>query len=363
MQSNLTIAFRSVAKLLVVLMTVSRSSLLLICGIALALSAAVILPLLFASDSCLVVYCAHDAALAEGVIERFEQETGINVDVRYDEEANKSLGLINLLLAEKSAPRADVFWNNQLLGTIRLKNEGVLQRYQGLGWERIPASYRDPDGYWTGFAARCRVFIINTDRMSATPEAIAERLNQESLSKLAIAEPLFGTTLSHYCVLANQWDVDQLKDWHHDLRERGIRQVRGNSMVKDMVAEGLCDLGFTDTDDAFAAVDAGAPVTMLPVRLDDGKTICLPNSVAMVSECRHVAEARRFIDFVLSAEAELQLASGAGRQIPLGPIDEKRLPEELWPLYEWAADGVELAGAAEFHPVLQKWLTAESTGQ
>jgi len=85
--------------------------------------------------------------------------------------------------------------------------------------------------------------------------------------------------------------------------------------------------------------------------------------VAMIARCRHPNEARRFMDFVLSAETELQLAAGTGRQIPLGPVDETRLPEDLRPLLEWAADGVELAGAAKFHPVLQEWLTAESTGQ
>lgn len=102
---------------------------------------------------------------------------------------------------------------------------------------------------------------------------------------------------------------------------------------------------------------------MLPVRLNDGHTICLPNSVSMIARCRHSRNARRFIDFVLTEETELQLAAGVGRQVPLGPIDEARLPEELRVLHEWGADGVQLSGAAEYHQVLQEWLTAESTGQ
>jgi len=344
-------------------MSVSRSSWSLLLVVLVALGAAVLLPLALASESRLVLYCAHDQTLAEGVIRRFEQETGIQVDVRYDEEANKSLGLTKLLLAEKDAPRADVFWNNQLMGTIRLHAEGVLQPYRGSGWERIPDSFRDPDGYWTGFAARQRVYIVNTDRMEATAEAINDKLQQPSLQGIAIAEPLFGTTLSHYCVLAEQMGFDKLQDWHHNVRQRGIRVVRGNSMVKDLVAEGICDMGFTDTDDTFAAVDAGSPVTMLPVRLETGQAISLPNSVAMIADCRHPDAARRFIDFLLSAETELQLAAGSGRQIPLGPVDRSRLPEELQPLVEWAADAVPLARAARFHAPVADWLNAESTGQ
>ena len=229
----------------------------LILVVVATLAVAVVLPLLTASDSRLVLYCAHDEELARGVIARFEEETGIQVDVRYDEEANKSLGLMQMLLAEREVPRADVFWNKQLMGTVRLQSEGVLQPYHGSGWNRIPQRFRDPGAHWVGFAARSRVFIVNTDNMTATPEDILQRLNHESLTGFAIAEPLFGITLSHYCVLSDQWGIDALKEWHDDLRDRGVRVVRGNSMVKDLVAEGVCDVGFTDTDDAFAAVDAG----------------------------------------------------------------------------------------------------------
>lgn len=333
---------------------------MLIAGILLA---AVIVPMLLSPSQRLVIYCAHDQALAEGVIERFEQKTGMSVDVRYDEEANKSLGLTQLLIAEKAAPRADVFWNNQLLGTVRLKGEGVLAPYKGTGWKRVPETFRDPDGYWTGFAARCRVLLVNTDQMPATEAAVHERLQQDSLRQCAIAEPLFGTTLSHYCVLAEQQGLEGLKSWHDDLRRRGVRVVRGNSMSKDLVAEGICYLGYTDTDDAFAAIDAGAPVEMLPVRIDNGATICLPNSAGMIARCRHPEAAQRFLDFLLSEESEVQLANGIGRQIPLGPVDESRLPTDLQPLCEWARNAVALGPAAEFHALVTEWLTAESTGQ
>jgi len=296
------------------------------------------------------------------VIDRFGAATGISVDVRFDEEANKSLGLTNLLIAEKAAPRADVFWNNQLLGTARLQRENVLQPYQGSGWERIPEAMRDPNGYWAGFAARCRVIIVNTDQMAATPEAVHGQLRQESLSDVAIAEPLFGTTLSHYCVLADQRGLDDLKAWHRDIHDRGIRVVRGNSMVKDLVAEGVCAMGFTDTDDAFSALDAGAPVAMVPVRLETEQTICLPNTVAIIAGCRHPEAAQRFIDFVLSEETELLLAAASGRQIPVGSVDEAQLTDEMRPLREWADDSVSLSGAAEQHGAVLQWLAAESTG-
>src|SRR4051812_16561678 len=65
----------------------------------------------------LVVYCAHDAIFADSILRDFEKQTGLKVAVKYDTEATKSLGLVELLLREKDAPRCDLFWNNELLGT------------------------------------------------------------------------------------------------------------------------------------------------------------------------------------------------------------------------------------------------------
>lgn len=307
----------------------------------------------------LVLYCAHDAIFADDIIRRFEAQTGITVDVRYDEEANKSLGLTSLLIAEKAEPRCDVFWNNQTLGTIRLMKDGVLAPCDPELFARIPAKYRDPDHHWCGFAARLRVYIVNTELMAATDDAVSAALKADSLNSVAIAVPLFGTTLTHYTVLCDQLGLDGLKAWHKSLHDRGIREVRGNGAVKDLVAEGACALGFTDTDDAFVAIDARKPVALLPVKLDTGETICIPNSVAMINGCPHPDEAAAFIRFLLSEETELALAKSASRQIPLGPIDQSLLPAEVRDLLAAAAAGVSMDSAAVHDQEVLNWLTED----
>ena len=186
----------------------------------------------------LVVYCAHDSLYSEQILRDFEQQTGIPITVRFDTEATKSLGLVNLLVAEKDHPRCDVFWNNQILGTVALKDKGVLQPYKGKGYERIPAPFKDPAGCWTGFGARLRVYIVNTDQMSPAEEAVQQRLDDDDLSRMAVAKPLFGTTLTHYSLLWDRWGPEKLKAWHHGLRKRGVREVPGNAVVKNLVAAG-----------------------------------------------------------------------------------------------------------------------------
>lgn len=307
----------------------------------------------------LVVYCAHDAEFADAILRDFERETGIPVSVRYDTEATKSLGLVNLLKTEKEHPRCDVFWNNELLGAVDLQQSGVLKAYRGPGYDRIPDQFKDPEGFWTGFAARLRVYIVNTESGVADEDAIDKILNGEAgLSRVTIAKPLFGTTLTHYTLLWHEWGSDRLKAWHADVRRRGIREVQGNAATKNLVADGACDFGFTDTDDYFVAQDAGRPVAMVPARVA-GKTICIPNTVSIIRGTQKSEAARKLVDYLLSAETELRLARSAARQIPLGSIDEGQLPDDVRPLVEWARGGADLRELLPERRAVIDWLKTE----
>ena len=305
----------------------------------------------------LVVYCAHDSIYAEAILRDFTRQTGIAVSARYDTEATKSLGLVELLVREKDAPRCDLFWNNELLGMLDLKEKGVLAPYMGPGWERMPARFRDTEGHWAGFAARLRVFIFNTDAIAMTGSDVPAQL--PDFSRWAIAKPLYGTTLTHYSVLWQRWGREKLVAWHSGMRAGGVRELNGNVAVKDAVAEGACDLGFTDTDDFFDAKDAGKPVAMRPVRLEGGATICIPNTVAVIRGTRREVDARRLVDFLLSAETELALARSKSRQIPLGQVAADQVPSEVRELMRWAVDGVPLAELREARGECLAWLRAE----
>lgn len=305
-----------------------------------------------------VVYCSHDAVFAQGLLDQFTAETGIPCSIKYDTEATKSLGLVNLLIAEKEHPRCDVFWNNQVLGTVELQQAGVLEPYQGSGYARIPRQFKDPEGYWTGFAARLRIYIVNTDRMEASEERIQQSMNSGDLSRMAIAKPIYGTTLTHYALLWHVLGGDQLKDWHHQSIQRGLKVVGGNAQVKDLVAAGTCDFGWTDTDDFFAAQDAGFHVDLVPVRVN-GQTISIPNSVCLIKGARNRANAERLIDFLLSEQTEIELSRSESRQIPLGQIDESKLSSEVQQLRTWAAESYDLSQLPEAHHACLEWLREE----
>jgi iron(III) transport system substrate-binding protein len=115
-----------------------------------------------------VVYTALDREFSEPILADFEKATGIKVQPKYDIESTKTVGLTSAILAEAARPRCDVFWNNEILNTIRLQKAGLLENYKSSAGEPYSAMFRDPAGAWHGFAGRARVLIVNKDLV---PEA------------------------------------------------------------------------------------------------------------------------------------------------------------------------------------------------
>jgi iron(III) transport system substrate-binding protein len=202
-----------------------------------------------------------------------------------------------------------------------------------------------------------RVQIYNTQKIASPANQALEPVRD--LSRFAIARPLYGTTLTHYALLWQRWGREKTIAWHRDWRARGVRELNGNAAVKDAVAEGVCDAGFTDTDDFFEAKDAGKPVAMQPVQLEDGATICIPNTVAIVRGTRRENDAHRLVDFLLSAETELALARSKSRQIPLGPVPADQVPAEVRELQAAAQRGAPLTNLLPARNECLAWLKAE----
>ena len=307
----------------------------------------------------LVVYCAHDSVYSKAILEQFERDTGIAVAIRYDTEATKSLGLVEQIIREEDNRRCDVFWNNEILGTLDLQELGLLEPYKGPGYRRIGEQYKDPDGLWTGFAARLRVWIVNADKHKASHEAVERTLGGDSLSSVTIAKPLYGTTRTHYTVLWDMWGEQRLKQWHADWRKRDLIEAQSNGQTKNLVSAGTCHIGWTDTDDFFVAKDDGSPVAMLPVKIDGEQVVCIPNTVAIVKGTAQLDNARRLVDYLLSERIELELSRCKSRQIPMGPVDESALSDEVKRLTQWVGKGYPLTRLRASREACLAWLKSE----
>jgi len=272
-----------------------------------------------------VIYTSVDQVYSEPILKEFEQQTGIRVLPVYDVEAAKTTGLVNRLIAEKARPQADVFWSGEFAQTILLQEEGVLVPYRSPNAVDIPALYVDPEGYWTGFAGRARVLLVNTDLLAASayPESIFDLLNPAyPADQIGMAYPLFGTTATHAAALYAALGAKDGKTFFEQVQARGVRVVDGNSVVRDLVAGGQLRFGLADTDDACSAIQRGAPVKMVfPDQGDNGLgTLVIPNTVALIAQAPHPQEAKKLIDYLLSTEVEEDLVVSGWSHIPLRPV-------------------------------------------
>src|SRR5204863_975988 len=113
-------------------------------------------------------YVSADRPFSEPILKAYQEESGVRVNAVYDTEETKSTGLANRLLAESNRPQADVFWSNEPVRTLVLKSRGVLVPYQSPAARDIADSFKDSEGYWTGFSARLRVIVYNTAKLAAS---------------------------------------------------------------------------------------------------------------------------------------------------------------------------------------------------
>lgn len=268
-----------------------------------------------------VVYASLDAMFSRPILETFERRTGIRVDLVTDQEAQKTTGLMNRLLQMKDRPEADVFWNNEAMRSIVLRRRGLLVPYDPPTARDIPARYRGAHGAWVGFAARARVLLYHTGRVAPTeaPTSIFELTEPRWKGRVAIANPLFGTTSTHVAALYAVIGAERTEAWLRGLKANGCRIVAGNAMARNLVAEGEIDCCLTDTDDANVALEKGKPVRMVYPDQEGIGTLVLPNSAVQIRGGPHPEAARRLIDFLTSPEVEARLARGPSAQIPLRP--------------------------------------------
>jgi iron(III) transport system substrate-binding protein len=272
-----------------------------------------------AEQKAVTVYVSTDRVFSEPVLRTFEERTGVRVNAVYDTEETKTTGLANRLLAERERAQADVFWSNEPVRTLVLKSRGVLAPYQSPSAGDIPATFRDPEGYWTAFSARVRVIAYNTKLVDAkgAPASALDLANPRWKGQVAIADPRFGSTSFHVAALYVTLGDERADDFFRRLKANDVKIVAGNSVVRDMVVKGEVKVGLTDTDDVNVALESGAPIAMVMPDKDGMGVPMMPNMVSMIAGAPHPNEARQMIDYLLSHDVEAMLAKSEAVQIPL----------------------------------------------
>ncbi len=313
-----------------------------------------------------VLYCAQDRPFAEAALADFTQRTGLNVAAKYDTEANKSVGLFRELQLEVSRPRCDVHWNNEILTTLMLAKQGVLEPYASPAAADYPPFAKATDHTWTAFAARARVLLVNTNLVKEPPRHLLELGDPKWKGQLAMAKPMHGTTATQAACLFEVLGKDATQAFYRGLKTNGVQVLPGNKHVAEAVGRGDAAIGMTDTDDAMEEALAGRPVIMVFTDSDGGTdqyprlgTLFIPNTVAVIKGGPNAVGARKLVDYLLSQDVEKRLATAGGFQIPLNPKVEVDLPAALRPARQAKPMQVDFAKAAAMWEQVQAFLRDE----
>lgn len=311
-----------------------------------------------AAAQTVVVYVSEDQVFAAPILEDFQKETGIKVKALYDTEESKSTGVMNRLIAEKNNPQADVYWANEVVRAEVLKQKGIAARYDSPNATEIPAQFKDPEAYWTGFSARARVFLVKKG-LKEKPSSVGAYTDTRWKGRAVIANPVFGTTTDYMAALFMLWGDIRGKSFMKQMKENQVKISSSNGESADLVSSGEFDFSLVDSDDVVNRMKQGKAVEM--VIPDQGKdeigSLILPNGVVLIKNAPHPDQARKLIDYLLSKETERKLAFAECAQIPLHP--GVATPPEVPRLEKMKVMDVNYAKLAkkmqEIQPFLKAW--------
>lgn len=321
------------------------------------------------SEPRVVLYCAQDRDFAVPLFEGFRQQSGLPIVPKYDTEKNKSVSLYEELVAEKNRPRCDLFWNNEILCTIRLQKQGLLEPYDSPSAKPYPASAKAADHTWHAFATRARILVVNTRLVAEKerPRSLFDMTQPRWRNRVVMAQPQFGTSATQAVCLFQVLGSERAKKFYLDLKANGVQIAPGNKQVAEWVGQGRTPagqevaIGITDSDDAMAEVREKHEVAIIYPDRDAPAgsklgTLFIPNTLAILKGCPNADGARRLVDYLLSADVEKRLAEGESHQVPLNPDVKANLPREIETPQTLCAMQVDFDRAADLWAEAEKFV-------
>ncbi len=275
-------------------------------------------------ESEVVIYSAADREFAAPILGAFERRAEkTKVSSQFDVESSKTVGLVNRLIGEKAHPRCDVFWNNEIMHTLRLESLGLLERIEWQVPSDWPTNMRSTTSTWIGFAARARILVVNRQMLpdkSQWPKSVLELADPKWKGKCGVALPLFGTTATHFTVLDTKLGPTAAAAWFQKVKSNAV-VLSGNKQVAQSVSAGQLVFGLTDTDDALVEIDNGLDVGIVFPDQDSGElgSLLIPNTVCIIKNSPNPVAARLLSNYLLSEDVEGRLAMGVSGQFPMRP--------------------------------------------
>lgn len=249
----------------------------------------------------LVIYCPHPLSFINPLVEEFEKESGIKVEV----VAAGTGELLKRVESEKANPLADIFWGGSL-STMKPK-ANLFEPYKSANEEHVQDAFKNTEGSITRFTDIPSVIMVNTDLIGDIKvEGYEDLLNPALKGKIAMADPSKSSSSYEHLInmLYAMGNGNPDKGW--DYVEKFCRNLdgkllSGSSAVYKGVADGEYVVGCTFEEGGAKYVADGAPVKL--VYMKEG-VISKPDGIYIIKHAKHMENAKKFIDFITSKEAQ-----------------------------------------------------------
>jgi len=317
-------------------------------------------------SSSVIVYAALDEKTANDLCAAFEKKTGIKAELALQiEQAGTITGRIK---AEAGSPRADLFIGGNSNYHADLATGNFLEAYRSpvVKEAGISENFMDSSNYWTGWFLGALCIIYNTERYEKEiapkglkpPAAWDDLLDPAYKGEVIASNP--ATTGGAYLMTAAQIfrlnSEEKGFEYIRQLHPNVAQYTKGANGSIPLVSQGEAIVGFAWGHDTLKQkIQGNLPITVVFPE-DTGFEI---GAASIIKGSPNLANAKKFIDFLLSAEAgKINADNGyrypvrSGVELPEGVPAFEKLKFAKW----------DLALAAEKTDIWKKkW--AEITGK
>jgi iron(III) transport system substrate-binding protein len=284
----------------------------------------------------LTVYSGRNEQLVAPIIEQFEQQSGVQVDVRYGNTAE----LAGTILEEGDNSPADVFFAQDAgsLGLVAANDRFIQMPDEVLS--QVDERFRSPQGEWIGVSGRARVVAYNTQAITETdlPDTIFGFTDPQWSGRIGWA-PTNASFQSFVTALRVLEGEDRAREWLEGIQANDPNAYDNNNAVLQAVSNGEIDVGFVNHYYLFATrAEQGDDLPVENFYLTNGDPGALVNvaGVGILSTSDNQELAQQFVQFLLSEQAqqyfadetyEYPLIPGVATNEALPPLDTIQTPD------------------------------------
>ena len=280
--------------------------------------------------SALTVYSGRDEALVGPLLERFAEDTGIDIDVRYGDSADLAL----LIDEEGDATPADVFFSQSPGAVEFLGTKGMLEELPQETTSKVMEGFASTKDEWTGITARQRVLVYNKDLVekSELPNSVFELTQPEFEGRVGLAPP--NGSFQDFVTAMRQLEGEGVtREWLEGMAANDSPTYADNNSIVAAVARGEIELGLVNHyyNMRLLEEEPDAPSRNFFFPPSDVGSLLLEAPVGVLASSDKIDEAKRFVDYLLTSESqqyfveetdEFPLVPGIGSPEGLPPLED-----------------------------------------